>query len=82
MALRGNRTPKMIEYERQAEERHKEAEIMNEERQRMLEELVKIQAEQDRIAQEEYEIAQYYEAEALRHVEEVRIHREGKFTNH
>ncbi|CAD6501383.1 BgTH12-01635 [Blumeria graminis f. sp. triticale] len=76
MAARGTRTAKMLEYERQAEERLKEMEIMAEERNRMLEELMKIQKEQDRIAQEEYEMAQYYEAEALKHAEEIRIHRE------
>ncbi|RKF73810.1 hypothetical protein GcM3_092026 [Golovinomyces cichoracearum] len=79
MAGRGTRTAKMLEYERQAEEREREMEVMNEERNRMVEELIKIQREQDRIAQEEYEISQYYEAEALRHAEEVRIHREGEY---
>jgi len=76
---RGTRTPQMLEYERQAEERAKEQERMMEERDRMLEEQARMQAEQDRIAQEEYEMRQYYEAEALKHAEEVRMHQEGEF---
>src|ERR1700709_127452 len=67
----GTRTPQMLEYERQAEERAKEQDRMQEERDRMAEELDRIRKEQDRIAQEEYEMRQYYEAEALRHAEEV-----------
>ena len=75
---RGTRTPQMLEYERQAEERAREQDAMNEERERMLEEQARMRAEQDRIAQEEHEMRQYYEAEALKHAEEVRIHQEGK----
>lgn len=67
----------MLEYERQADERAREAELMAEERERMMEDLAKITREQDRIAQEEYEMRQYYEAEALKHAEEVRLHQEG-----
>jgi hypothetical protein len=68
----------MLEYERQAEERAREQDAMNEERERMLEEQARMRAEQDRITQEEHEMRQYYEAEALKHAEEVRIHQEGK----
>jgi hypothetical protein len=71
----------MLEYERQAEERAREQDAMNEERERMLEEQARMRAEQDRIAQEEHEMRQYYEAEALKHAEEVRIHQEGKLTS-
>jgi hypothetical protein len=67
----------MLEYERQADERAREQEQMNEERDRMLEEQSRMRVEQERIAQEEYEMRQYYEAEALKHAEEVRIHQEG-----
>lgn len=67
----------MLEYERQAEERAREAELMAEERERMLEDMARISNEQNRIAQEEYEMKQYYEAEALKHAEEVRLHQEG-----
>jgi hypothetical protein len=77
---RGTRTPQMLEYERQAEERAREQDAMNEERERMLEEQARMRAEQDRIAQEEHEMRQYYEAETLKHAEEVRIHQEGKIT--
>jgi len=52
---------------------------MNEERERMMEEQARMRAEQERIAQEEYEMKQYYEAEALKHAEEVRMHQEGTF---
>lgn len=72
----GTRTPQMLEYERQAEERAKEQDKMAEERERMQDEIDRIRREQDRIAQEEYEMRQYYEAEALRHAEEVRLHQE------
>jgi hypothetical protein len=78
---RGTRTPQMLEYERQAEERAREQDAMNEERERMLEEQPRMRAEQDRIAQEEHEMKQYYEAEALKHAEEVRIHQEGKIAS-
>jgi hypothetical protein len=74
---RGTRTAQMLEYERQADERAREQEQMNEERDRMLEEQSRMRVEQERIAQEEYEMRQYYEAEALKHAEEVRIHQEG-----
>lgn len=67
----------MLEYERQAEERAREQELMMDERDRMMEEQTKMRVEQERIAQEEYEMKQYYEAEALRHAEEVRLHQEG-----
>ncbi len=77
---RGTRTPQMLEYERQAEERAKEQEAMQEERDRMAEMEAKIAREQDRIAQEEYEMRQYYEAEALRHAEEMRLHQEGSYS--
>ncbi|TVY91130.1 Reticulocyte-binding protein-like protein a [Lachnellula willkommii] len=73
---RGTRTPQMLEYERQAEERQKEYDRMQEERERMQEAEDKIQQEQERIAQEEYEMRQYYEAEALKHAEEMRVHQE------
>ncbi|TVY84198.1 Reticulocyte-binding protein 2-like protein a [Lachnellula suecica] len=73
---RGTRTPQMLEYERQADERQREYERMQEERNRMLEAEDKMQQEQERIAQEEYEMRQYYEAEALKHAEETRIHQE------
>ena len=73
---RGTRTPQMLEYERQAEERAIEAEKMQEERDRMMEAELKMRKEQERIAQEEYEMRQYYEAEALKHAEEVRLHQE------
>ena len=73
---RGTRTPQMLEYERQAEERSLEAEKMQEERDRMLDAEMKMRKEQERIAQEEYEMRQYYEAEALKHAEEVRLHQE------
>ena len=76
---RGTRTAQMLEYERQAEERAREQDAMNEERERMLEEQARMRAEQERIAQEEYEMKQYYEAEALKHAEEVRMHQEGTF---
>ncbi|KHJ30211.1 hypothetical protein EV44_g0249 [Erysiphe necator] len=69
------RTAKMLEFERQAGERMREVEIMNKERNRMVEELIKIQQEQDHIAQE-HQIALYYQTEALKHAEEVRINRE------
>ncbi|TVY50218.1 hypothetical protein LCER1_G008706, partial [Lachnellula cervina] len=69
---RGTRTPQMLEYERQAEERQKEYDRMQEERERMQGAEEKIQQEQERIAQEEYEMRQYYEAEALKHAEEMR----------
>jgi hypothetical protein len=69
----------MLEYERQADERSREQDAMNEERERMLEEQARMRAEQERIAQEEYEMRQYYEAEALKHAEEVRIHQEGMY---
>jgi hypothetical protein len=72
----GTKTPLMLEYERQAEERAKEQDKMREERARMAEESDRIQREADRIAEEEYEMKQYYEAEALRHAEEVRLHQE------
>jgi hypothetical protein len=72
----GTRTPQMLEYERQAEERAREAERMQEERETMLESESRIQKEIERIAQEEYEMKQYYEAEALKHAEEVRLHQE------
>lgn len=71
----------MIEFERQAEERAKEIEQMNDERDRMLEEESRIQREMERIAQEEYEMRQYYEAEALKHAEEKRVHMEGLFSD-
>jgi len=74
---RGTRTAQMLEYERQADERAREQDAMSEERERMLEEQARMAAEQERIAQEEYEMRQYYEAEALKHAEEVRIHQEG-----
>jgi hypothetical protein len=74
---RGTRTAQMLEYERQAEERSREQDAMNDERERMMEEQARMRAEQERIAQEEYEMKQYYEAEALKHAEEVRIHQEG-----
>lgn len=77
---RGTRTAQMLEYERQADERASEQEQMNEERDRMLEEQSRMRVEQERIAQEEYEMRQYYEAEALKHAEEVRIHQEGMST--
>ena len=35
-----------------------------------------MQKEEERIAQEEYEMQQYYEAEALKHAEEMRLHQE------
>lgn len=79
MGPKGTRTAQMLEYERQAEERAREQEQMNEERDRMLEEQSRMRVEQERIAQEEYEMRQYYEAEALKHAEEVRIHQEGRF---
>lgn len=72
----GNRNAKMLEYERQADERAKEQSRMEEERQRMATEQMNIAQEQERIAQEQYEMDQYYEAEALRHAEEMRIHQE------
>jgi hypothetical protein len=72
----GTRTPQILEYERQAEERAKEAERIQEEREAMLEAEMKMQREEERIAQEEYEMRQYYEAEALKHAEEVRVHQE------
>jgi hypothetical protein len=72
----GTRNAKMLEYERQAEERAKEQSRMEEERQRMSTEQTNIAAEQERIAKEQYEMDQYYEAEALRHAEEMRIHQE------
>lgn len=72
----------MLEYERQAEERAKEQEAMQEERERMMEAENKMQQEIERIAQEEYEMKQYYEAEALRHAEEIRAHKEGSLFPH
>ena len=42
----------------------------------MQEELSVIEREAERIAQEEYEMEQYYQAEALRHAEELRVHQE------
>lgn len=77
--MRGTRTPQMLEYERQAEERAREMAQINEDRDRMADELAKITRDQERIAQEEYEMRQYYEAEALRHAEEMRLHKEGGF---
>lgn len=73
---RGTRTPKMLEYERQAEERAREQERMQDERDRMMEAEMRMAKEQERIAQEEYEMNQYYEAEALKHAEEMRLHQE------
>jgi hypothetical protein len=72
----GTRNAKMLEYERQAEERAKEQSRMEEERERMATEQANIAQEQERIAREQYEMDQYYEAEALRHAEEMRIHQE------
>lgn len=69
----------MLEYERQAEERAREMAQIEEDRARMNEEMDKMAREQERIAQEEYEMRQYYEAEALRHAEEMRLHKEGEF---
>lgn len=74
--VRGNRNPKMLEYERQAEERMREQDRMEEERNRMANEQSRMRQEQERIAQEQYEMDQYYEAEALKHAEEMRIHQE------
>ncbi|KAH7336654.1 hypothetical protein BKA65DRAFT_37877 [Rhexocercosporidium sp. MPI-PUGE-AT-0058] len=74
--IRGTRTPQMLEYERQAEERAREMAQIEEDRARMNEEMDKMTREQERIAQEEYEMKQYYEAEALRHAEEMRLHKE------
>ena len=68
----------MAEYERQAEERAREMAQVEEDRARMNEEREKMTREQERIAQEEYEMRQYYEAEALRHAEEMRLHKEGE----
>lgn len=76
--MRGTRTPQMLEYERQAEERAREIAQVEEDRSRMNEEMDKMTREQERIAQEEYEMRQYYEAEALRHAEEMRLHKEGE----
>lgn len=76
---RGTRTPQMLEFERQAEERAREQEAMQEERDRMQEAELRMQDEVDRISQEEYEMKQYYEAEALKHAEEIRLHQEGGF---
>lgn len=75
-ALLGARTPQMLEYERQSEERAKEQDRMQEERDRMQDEMARMSREADRIAQEEYEMKQFYEAEALKHAEEVRLHQE------
>jgi len=75
-ALLGARTPQMLEYERQAEERAKEQDRMQEERDRMLDEMQRMTREADRIAQEEYEMKQFYEAEALKHAEELRLHQD------
>ncbi|KAG9233538.1 hypothetical protein BJ875DRAFT_511833 [Amylocarpus encephaloides] len=72
----GNRNPRMLEYERQAEERAREQDRMDEERSRMREEQDRMSREQERIAQEQYEMDQYYEAEALKHAEELRVHQE------
>jgi flagellar biosynthesis GTPase FlhF len=72
----GTRNAKMLEYERQAEERVKEQLRMEEERERMSTEQTNIAQEQERIAKEQYEMDQYYEAEALRHAEEMRVHQE------
>ncbi|RDL33284.1 uncharacterized protein BP5553_08723 [Venustampulla echinocandica] len=76
LSIRGTRTPKMLEYERQAEERAREQERMQDERDRMMEIEMRMAKEQERIAQEEYEMNQYYEAEALKHAEEMRLHQE------
>lgn len=75
-AFRGTRTPQMLEFERQAEERAREQEAMQEERDRMMEMEVKIQRDKERIEQEEYEMQQYYQAEALKHADELRYHQE------
>ncbi len=77
--MRGTRTPQMLEYERQAEERAREMAQIEADRARMAEEMEKMTREQERIAQEEYEMRQYYEAEALRHAEEMRLHKDGEF---
>ena len=74
--FRGTRTPQMLEFERQAEERAREQEAMQEERDRMMETEAKIQRDKERIEQEEYEMRQYYEAEALKHADELRYHQE------
>ncbi|RDW75890.1 hypothetical protein BP5796_06711 [Coleophoma crateriformis] len=74
--IKGTMTPKMLEFERQAEARAREQEIMEAEQERMLEEQARMQEEQERIAQEQYEMEQYYEAEALKHADEMRIHQE------
>lgn len=74
--FRGTRTPQMLEFERQAEERAREQEAMQEERDKMMEMEMKIQKDRERIEQEEYEMRQYYEAEALRHADELRYHQE------
>jgi hypothetical protein len=77
--IRGTRTPQMLEYERQAEERAREQEAMAEERDRMLETELRIRKEQERIAQEEYEMRQYYEAEALKPAQEIKLHQEEDY---
>ncbi|CAD6501412.1 BgTH12-01664 [Blumeria graminis f. sp. triticale] len=76
MAARGILTAKMLEFERQAEERYRENEVMAAERNRMLEELGIIQQEQNRILEEKHTMSKYYESEALKHAEETRKHRE------
>lgn len=73
---RGTRTPKMLEYERQAEQRLLEAQRIEAERDRIQQDQAAMRREQERISQEEYEMEQYYEAEALKHAEELRLHQE------
>ncbi|QSZ30330.1 hypothetical protein DSL72_004852 [Monilinia vaccinii-corymbosi] len=66
--------PRIVEYERQAEQRAREQDLMTAAQDRMLEAQARIQADADRIAQEQYEMEQYYETEALKHAEEMRVH--------
>ncbi|CZS98868.1 uncharacterized protein RAG0_07433 [Rhynchosporium agropyri] len=80
--MRGTRTPQMLEYERQAEERASQLAQIEEDRAMMNEEMEKMTRETERIAQEEHEMRQYYEAEALRHAEEMRLHQEVEVRRH
>jgi hypothetical protein len=73
---RGAVPPKMIEFERQAEQRAREQDEMAAAQDRMLEAQSRIAQEAERIAQEQYEMEQYYETEALKHAEEMRVHLE------
>lgn len=52
------------------------SQLANSQSRTVQDELSAMEREAERIAQEEYEMEQYYQAEALRHAEELRIHQD------